>query len=107
MIDPGNTKRSIISLIVSEFLLVTVVKKTFLSSVLSTPPTTQTPSTRAPRWYFLLPNFDSSISTMIPGPPNIANILVIYIVHTIIKEHTNFDIVISNISLHHILKVYD
>ena len=42
-------------------------KHSFVS--LSIPPNTQTPSTRFPLWYFLLPNLLSSISTVCPTPP--------------------------------------
>ena len=35
----------------------------------SMPPNTQCPSMCLPRWYFLFPNLDSSISTVLPRPP--------------------------------------
>ena len=35
----------------------------------SIPPNTQWPSTLRPWWYLRFPNLDSSISTILPGPP--------------------------------------
>ena len=45
----------------------TVIKA--LGVPLSIPPNTQCPSTERPRLYLRFPNFDSSISTIFPGPP--------------------------------------
>jgi len=56
---PGSKWSSIIALSVSALRSSSLL----LSEVISTPPTTQIPSTRCPRLY---PNLDSTISTMIP-----------------------------------------
>ena len=53
---------------VSRLRLATGTKKLLLLSS-SMPPKTHWPSTRRPRLYFLLPNFDSSIWTRFPTPP--------------------------------------
>ena len=44
-----------------------IIKASFES--LSIPPKTHFPDSCLPRWYFLLPNLLSSISTICPGPP--------------------------------------
>lgn len=68
MVDPGFTYCLITISSVSAFLWGTTARNTFLAWVFSTPPKTQTPSTRCPLWYFLLPNFDSSIWTSMLWP---------------------------------------
>lgn len=63
---------------VAASLLVTSTRKEF--PVI--PPNTQCPSTSRPLLYFLLPNFDSSISTSIPGPPICTGWSMKYWAHT-------------------------
>ena len=60
---------------------VTSTRKAF-PLTLSIPPKTQCPSCQRPRLYFLLPNFDSSISTSTPGPPIMTGCLWRYSAHT-------------------------
>ena len=68
MVVPGRTNYFKIGRSISASLCSTVLKNDLLLSR-SIPPNTHTPSTFLPRWYFLFPNFDSSISTVFPGPP--------------------------------------
>ena len=70
IVVPSNIHFVMIGIKVATERSVTGVKKHFgrlLSH--SIPPNTHTPSTRFPRLYSRFPNFDSSISTILPGPP--------------------------------------
>jgi len=68
-IVPGSTWSWMFALRVSALRSCTLTANMHLSGLISTPPTTQTPSTQCPRLYFRLPNLESSISTMIPSLP--------------------------------------
>ncbi|KAI9091453.1 hypothetical protein DFS34DRAFT_569356, partial [Phlyctochytrium arcticum] len=54
---------------VSASLLFTGTINKFCGFPRSIPPKTHCPSTRLPRLYLRFPTFDSSISTILPGPP--------------------------------------
>ncbi|EEQ81238.1 hypothetical protein NCER_102452 [Vairimorpha ceranae BRL01] len=66
---PGMTYFLISIVSVSAFLFLTLISTNFWRGTRSTIPRTHIPSTLCPLWYFCLPNFDSSISTITLGPP--------------------------------------
>eukprot|EP00116_Pleurobrachia_bachei_P005121 sb/3465383/ len=78
MMDPGRIRRRMMGRrVASSLLLAGQISKKASPVTWSTPPKTQVPSTRRPRWYFRFPCLLSSIWTITPGPPIIPEVVLI------------------------------